>query len=96
MESVDVDLDNLISLVEQRPVIWDKTRDAYKDRNETRNAWKEIFVEIRPDFEELEAAEKNSFESCHANNPPRGSPPSRSRSHVIVNVSSASKPSLCP
>ncbi|CAH1982712.1 unnamed protein product [Acanthoscelides obtectus] len=31
------------------------------DRNETRNAWKEIFLELRPDFEELEDTEKNSF-----------------------------------
>lgn len=61
MESADIDMDNLISLVEERPVIWDKTRETYKDRNETRNAWKEIFSELRPDFDELEATEKNNF-----------------------------------
>ncbi|CAH1964186.1 unnamed protein product [Acanthoscelides obtectus] len=59
----DVDIDILISLVEARPVIWDKTRDVYKDRNDTRNAWKEIFLELRPDFEELEATEKTALVS---------------------------------
>lgn len=54
-------MDNLISLVEQRSVIWDKTLETYKDRNETRNAWKEIFLELKPDFEDLNATEKNSF-----------------------------------
>nr|CAI5856784.1 unnamed protein product [Callosobruchus analis] len=33
-------MDNLIVLVERRPVIWYKTAESYKDRNETRNAWK--------------------------------------------------------
>nr|CAI5852564.1 unnamed protein product [Callosobruchus analis] len=37
-------MDNLISLVEQMPVMWDKTTENYKDRNETGNAWKEIFM----------------------------------------------------
>nr|CAI5858103.1 unnamed protein product [Callosobruchus analis] len=41
---MDMDMDNLISLVEQRPVVWDKIIESYKDRNETRNAWKEIFL----------------------------------------------------
>jgi len=31
MEKIDIEL--LISLVEERPVIWDKTLDLYKDKN---------------------------------------------------------------
>ncbi len=30
MEDVDVDVELLISLVEERPVLWDKSLEAYK------------------------------------------------------------------
>lgn len=59
--NIEVDMDNLISLVQARPVIWDKTSVIYKDRNLTKTAWKEIFVELKSDFEELEGGEKNNF-----------------------------------
>jgi hypothetical protein len=32
----------LISLLEAGPVLWDKTDDIYKDRNETKKAWREV------------------------------------------------------
>lgn len=64
MTNVEVELDVLISLIEVRPVIWDKTSEIYKDRNETKNAWREIFVELKSDFDELEDAEKNTFGKC--------------------------------
>jgi hypothetical protein len=34
MGDFEFDIDLLISLVEARPVLWDKTADIYKDRNE--------------------------------------------------------------
>ena len=34
----------LISLVEARPVLWDRTDDIYKDRNETKKAWREVYI----------------------------------------------------
>ncbi|KAG5874082.1 hypothetical protein JTB14_033431 [Gonioctena quinquepunctata] len=37
----DTDCEVLISLVENRPVLWDRTRDGFKDRIVTRNAWLE-------------------------------------------------------
>jgi hypothetical protein len=43
----EFDIDLLISLVEARPVLWDKTDDIYKDRNETkqkRHGEKFVFV----------------------------------------------------
>ena len=43
----------LISLVEVRPVLWDKTDDIYNDRIETKNAWREVCICPLEDFEAL-------------------------------------------
>ena len=59
MEDLNVDL--LISLIEQRPVIWDKTLGVYRDKKDTKKAWKEVFIQLRSDFEECGAIEKNNF-----------------------------------
>ena len=60
------DTDLLISLVEARPVLWDKTDDSYKDRSKTKKAWREVCVCLQEDFETLEDAQKNAFgEYCH-------------------------------
>ena len=58
--------DLLISLVEARPVLWDKTDDSYKDRNETRKAWREVCICRQEGFETLGDAQKNAFgKYCH-------------------------------
>ena len=44
MGDFEFDTDLLISLVEARPVLWDKTDDIYKDRNETKKAWREVCI----------------------------------------------------
>lgn len=36
----EVDIEILIHLVQERPIIWDKTLEEYKDRVQTRNGWK--------------------------------------------------------
>jgi len=43
----------LISLVEARPMLWAKTDDIYKDRNETKKAWREVCNRLQEDFEAL-------------------------------------------
>jgi hypothetical protein len=35
---LDFDIELLISLVEAKPVLWDKMDDMYKDRNEMKKA----------------------------------------------------------
>ena len=45
MEEVNAEV--LISLLEAKPVLWDKTLEIYKDRNATRKAWEAL----NPDFE---------------------------------------------
>jgi len=59
IEKIDTEL--LISLVEERPVIWDKTLDLYKDKNLKESAWKEICVILNTDFEELEQNQRQDF-----------------------------------
>jgi len=49
----EFDTDLLISVVEARPVLWDKTDDIYKDRKETKKAWKEACICLQEDFEDL-------------------------------------------
>jgi len=63
---MNLDIDHLISLVETKPVLWDKTLGIYKDRNETKKAWIEIFKEINNGFENLEDKEKNDYGKLNA------------------------------
>lgn len=60
-ENIDVEV--LMSLVESRPILGDKSR-IYKDRNATKNAWHEILLEVKPDFQDLEE-KKNTFGKLH-------------------------------
>ncbi|XP_069674779.1 uncharacterized protein [Periplaneta americana] len=62
MSSADfIDTELLIFLVENRPALWNKTCELYKDRNKTKQAWREVCVGLRKDFETLEDEEKDSF-----------------------------------
>jgi hypothetical protein len=49
----EFEIDLLISLVKARPVLWDKADDIYKDRNETKKAWREVCICLQEDFEAL-------------------------------------------
>jgi hypothetical protein len=53
MGDFEFDIDLLISLVETRPVVWDKTDDVYKGRNETKRAWREVCICLQNDFEDV-------------------------------------------
>jgi hypothetical protein len=35
----------LIALIEERPVLWDKSDDTNKDRNATKEAWNEVCLQ---------------------------------------------------
>ena len=47
----EFDTDLLISLVEARLVLWEKTDDIYKDRNQTEKAWTEVCICLQEAFE---------------------------------------------
>jgi hypothetical protein len=49
----NVDAELLISFIEERPVLWDKTFETYKDKNLTLEAWREICRIVHPNFESL-------------------------------------------
>ena len=63
MGDFEFDTDLLISLVESRPVLWDKTDDIYKDRNETKKAWREVCICLQEDFEALGDVKETLFVS---------------------------------
>ena len=53
MGDFEFDIDFLISLVEARLVLWDKTDVIYKNRNETIKTWREVCICLHDDFEFL-------------------------------------------
>ncbi|XP_034835572.1 uncharacterized protein [Maniola hyperantus] len=48
----------LISLVEERPVIWDRTIAEYKDKARTFEAWREISATLNQEFPSMTNGEK--------------------------------------
>jgi hypothetical protein len=57
----EVDTELFISLLELQPALWCKSVEKYKDREETRKAWKEVCVGLKPDFEEWRDSDRNAF-----------------------------------
>jgi len=57
----EFDVEFLITLVQERPVLWDKGLELYKDRNATKNAWREVLIEFNPEFDALDDKENNLF-----------------------------------
>lgn len=43
----------LLILVRARPVLWDKTGDVYKERIETKKAWRRVCACLQGDFEAI-------------------------------------------
>lgn len=59
-----IDKEMLISLVEDRPVLWDKTLDKYKDNTASTAGWREICVILMEDFEAMELRQRQEFGKC--------------------------------
>lgn len=59
MNLPDVDVDRLISAVQSKPVLWDKTSEKYKDKFKTQEAWQDVCMEIFADYNEFDTAKKN-------------------------------------
>lgn len=60
----NIDTEQLISLVQERPALWDKSREDYKSRARTTECWREVCVKLNPAFESLSEAEKNKYGKC--------------------------------
>ncbi|XP_049881917.1 uncharacterized protein LOC126377905 [Pectinophora gossypiella] len=54
------DVIQLIEGVRNKPCLWDKTLENYKDRVERRNAWEEIFNNLEERYEEMGWDEKRT------------------------------------
>lgn len=61
MSQQDIDIDFLISLVQERPIIWDKSHDHYRDKFRTANECAAVCKKIFQDYEELEDQKKNKI-----------------------------------
>jgi len=57
----ELDIELLISLVDARPVLWDKKDDVCKDRIETKKARRDICLCLPKYFEALAYVKKNAF-----------------------------------
>jgi len=60
MGDFEFDMELLISLVDARQVLWDKTGDTYKGRIEKKKAWREVCLCLQEDSEALGDV-KNAF-----------------------------------
>nr|XP_034836970.1 uncharacterized protein LOC117993294 isoform X3 [Maniola hyperantus] len=58
MREFKYDVVQLIHAVKDRPCLWDKTAEIYKDRAERRAAWEEVFSLLEENYEELSSEQK--------------------------------------
>ncbi|XP_043483602.1 uncharacterized protein LOC122512050 [Leptopilina heterotoma] len=56
-----IDTDALISIVQQKPALWDKTLEIFSDRNAKKNAWREVCEELNNDYEIMSDSDKNIY-----------------------------------
>lgn len=56
-----ISVSQLISLVRERPVLWDRQREVYKNRKLTKKAWAEICELLVDNYEELDEHHKKSL-----------------------------------
>lgn len=47
----DIQIETLITLVQERPVLWDKTEDVYKDKNLKLAAWRQVCLILKPNLD---------------------------------------------
>ncbi|KAJ8720385.1 hypothetical protein PYW07_012428 [Mythimna separata] len=58
---MNINQELLITLVHERPAIWDKSVEDYKNKRHKYDAWKEIFIHLNPSFQDLSGKERNNF-----------------------------------
>lgn len=58
---IKFDVINLCELVENRPCLWDKRHDDYRNNIVKEKAWKEIYSFLDDEFENKTSAEKTEI-----------------------------------
>ncbi|XP_026751272.1 uncharacterized protein LOC113511756 [Galleria mellonella] len=61
MKEFKYDVIELIRGVRERPCLWNKTLENYKDRVERRTAWEQIFRSLDERYDEMSAEEKRTM-----------------------------------
>ncbi|CAK1545215.1 unnamed protein product [Leptosia nina] len=78
MSEQNIDIDFLISLVQERPIIWDKSHEHYSDKFRKANEWVAVCKKVFQDYDEFEDQKKNKI------GPSRYVPASRKRSNQAI------------
>ena len=58
---IEINPEDLIPLVYERVVLWDKTSNDYKNKQLKISAWREICCLLIPDFDKLEEKERQHY-----------------------------------
>lgn len=61
MQDFEFNIEQFIALMEEKPVLWDRHSENYKNRNLTMVAWKEICAAVRDDYESMDETNKNEL-----------------------------------
>ncbi|KAH9632495.1 hypothetical protein HF086_017043 [Spodoptera exigua] len=51
----------LIAAIKDRPVLWNKFLEIYKDKTAKTAAWREICIILKEDFEEMDQKDRQLF-----------------------------------
>nr|CAI5866633.1 unnamed protein product [Callosobruchus analis] len=57
----NADIEMLIMLVKDQPVLWHRTQEAYRDRAKTRNALRKVFKQLNDKLEEMDQKDENDY-----------------------------------
>ena len=55
------DVATLIEPIENKPCLWDKTSDSYKDKIENSKAWREICAFLDGDFHQMDGKKQHEI-----------------------------------
>jgi len=61
MEDDGISTELFISLIEERPNLWDKSLNMYKNKVATQNSWRDILINIYPDFATWEEKKRQEY-----------------------------------
>lgn len=63
---IDVDIEVMITLVQARPELWDKSSNLYKDRVAKRNGWDEVCAALNEGYVGMESKKKAEIGEYHS------------------------------
>ncbi|KAL0858760.1 hypothetical protein ABMA27_011233 [Loxostege sticticalis] len=61
MDKILINIETLLALIKERPVIWDKTLEIYKSKPLRETAWQEICQMLNGDYEEMDENQRQQF-----------------------------------